>query len=441
MRDRSHLLFPCAGLLVPSLITADPMSPGPSQEADISPLSRFSALLVSLAVLAGAALAPSAAASPVVADPATTVPAVDDGGADLALDRVEVQRVRDRVNRIMQDQSVELPGHGGTSIESTVVNPDVVRFGGKNRYIVASRLAEHYWGKYFWNEEFGEIDFAKVVFVASGTGFSDALSGGAAAAAYGGPMLLTKKDELPTITRRSLDLLNPDVIVVLGGTATVSAAVEKELQRYVLTPDNVTRVDGRNRYAVSANLASGIGWSDVAYVASGEKFPDGLAGGATAGWEISPLLLTKPTVVPADVVDVLKTEVLPQRIYVLGGTATVSEAVVEQLKKEVTTDVRRIDGANRYEVAERLADRHLTQGTATVASGANWPDALAGSALAGVTGSKLLLVKPTTLPAETRRAILRHGLAVIDVLGGPASVSDGVLGQLRALQVTVPDAQ
>src|SRR5690606_30854872 len=124
----------------------------------------------------------------------------------------------------------------------------------------------------------------------------------------------------------------------------------------------------------------------------------------------------------------------------LGGPATVSEEVVTQLKRQVTSDVRRIDGANRYAVAEALANRHLTQGTATVVKGTDWPDALSGSALAGVTGSKLLLVKPDSLPTETRRAILRHGLAVIDVLGGTASVSDDVIRQIEELWVTVPDA-
>lgn len=436
-----QLLFLCAGeALRPSLTVCRPAVPaGPSQEADISPLSRFSALLVALAVLAGAALAPSAAASPAATSPASPVAAVEDGGPGLVLDRDEAQRIRDRVTRIVQEQSLELPGQGGASIQSTVVNPDVVRFSGANRYIVASRIADAYWWKYFWNEEYGEIDFAKVVFVASGAGFSDALSGGAAAAAYGGPMLLTRKDSVPDITVRSLQRLKPDVIVVLGGTATISTAVETKLQEYVRTPDNVRRFDGLDRYAVSANLASSIGWSDVAYVASGKTFADGLAGGAAAGWERSPLLLTRPGSVPPSVVDVLKNVVRPQRIYVLGGPATVSEDVVAQLKREVTTDVRRIGGANRYEVAERLADRHLTQGTATIANGKNWPDALAGSALAGVTGSKLLLVRPESLPTETRRAILRHGLAVIDVLGGTASVSDGVIATLEDLEVTVPD--
>jgi putative cell wall-binding protein len=389
-------------------------------------------------VIAGAALVPSAAAQPAPA-PATRPAAasvLDDTG-QLRLDRADAQRARDRVARVVEERAVELPELSGSSTQATTISPDPYRFSGANRYIVASRVADLYWGKYFWNEkESGPIDFAKVVFVASGAGFPDALSGGAAAGAFGGPMLLTKKDSIPTVTTRSLERLKPDAIVLLGGTATISTAVESKLRSY----GNVSRIAGADRYAVSANVAGNIGWSDVAYVASGTNFPDGLAGGAVAGWEMSPLLLTRPTTVPGDVVNVLNNVVKPKRIYVLGGPASVSDAVITQLKKDVTTDVQRIDGANRYAVAERLARQHPTLNVATLANGGDWPDALSGSALAGVTGSKLLLVRPTKLPAETQRAILRHGLGYIDVLGGTASVSEAVLDQLRALRVTVPDA-
>lgn len=62
-----------------------------------------------------------------------------------------------------------------------------------------------------------------------------------------------------------------------------------------------------------------------------------------------------------------------------------------------------------------------------VADGSNFPDALAGATLASTVGAPLLMVKPAPpLPSETAAA-----LAVLDpdrivILGGPASVSDGV---------------
>lgn len=352
---------------------------------------------------------------------------------DLRLDRAEAQRIRDRVARIIEQAPADLAQPRMMTMQATPVRPDVARFGGANRYEVAANLADHYWGQYFWNPKYGAIDFQKVVFVASGATFTDALSGGAAAAAWGGPMLLTAKDGIPEATRKSLTLLKPDVIVVLGGTSTVTAKVEQDLYEYVRTPANVSRVAGANRYEVSANLATMIGWSDVAYVVSGQKFPDGLAGGAVAGAQSAPLLLTSAGSVPPAVLKALQQDVLPTRIVVLGGPSTVSEDVVQTLKKHVTPNVTRVNGKNRYEVAGNITDLLPTEGIATIANGQKWPDALAGSALAGLTGSKLLLVTPSTLPVPTSSAITRHKLAVIDVLGGPVSVQDQVLTALRKL--------
>ena len=68
-------------------------------------------------------------------------------------------------------------------------------------------------------------------------------------------------------------------------------------------------------------------------------------------------------------------------IYVLGGTSAVSDDVVAQLKSQVTSNVVRINGRDRFVVAEKVADLHDTTNGATVAYGLDWPDALAGSAL------------------------------------------------------------
>lgn len=61
-----------------------------------------------------------------------------------------------------------------------------------------------------------------VAYVAVGTNFPDALAGGPAGAADGGPVLLTHTNTLPQPTIDELDRLNPGAIVILGGTVAVS---------------------------------------------------------------------------------------------------------------------------------------------------------------------------------------------------------------------------
>lgn len=64
-----------------------------------------------------------------------------------------------------------------------------------------------------------------VAYVAAGTDFPDALAGGPAAAAQGGPILLVGRDAVPAVTAAELARLRPARIVVLGGPAAASDAL------------------------------------------------------------------------------------------------------------------------------------------------------------------------------------------------------------------------
>jgi len=71
---------------------------------------------------------------------------------------------------------------------------------------------------------------AGVVYIAVGTNFPDALAGAAQAAASGSPVLLTPSDALPQSVIDEITRLDPYAIVILGGTAVISQAVEDQLE-------------------------------------------------------------------------------------------------------------------------------------------------------------------------------------------------------------------
>jgi putative cell wall-binding protein len=267
--------------------------------------------------------------------------------------------------------------------------------------------------------------------VDTGLNFPDALAGAGAAGYRGGPILLvTPNLPIPAATAAALDLLDPTQIVVLGGTGVVSDAVKAALASH--TPSGaagVTRISGASRYATAAAISEATyspGVQEV-LIATGTNFPDALAGAAVAGKQGSPLLLVTPTSIPGPTV----TELLrlnPHRITILGGTGAVSAAVSNALGVYTDGGVFRVSGPDRYWTAAYIAGTYfLPQPTlALVATGLNFPDALAGAALAGRLWSPILLTAPTTLPSSTATALAYLGPPEIEVLGGTGVVSNGV---------------
>jgi hypothetical protein len=89
----------------------------------------------------------------------------------------------------------------------------------------------------------------------------------------------------------------------------------------------------------------------------------------------------------------------------------------------------RIGGADRYATAAAISQAHFATGPAVafVATGQNFPDALAGAAVAGMLNAPILLVTRDTLPGATAAELARLRPGRIVVLGAAGVVSDGVL--------------
>ena len=73
----------------------------------------------------------------------------------------------------------------------------------------------------------------ETAYLAVGTDFPDALAAGPATHQSPGPLLLVQTSTLPTVVRNELIRLGPRRIVILGGTAAISAELETELAIYL----------------------------------------------------------------------------------------------------------------------------------------------------------------------------------------------------------------
>lgn len=270
-----------------------------------------------------------------------------------------------------------------------------------------------------------------VVYVATGTDYPDALAAVPAAIKAGGPILLTRKDSLPSATRGELARLDPKSIVVIGGTFAVSDTVKAQLGSYA---PSVRRIAGSSRFATAAAVALDAfpTGASVVYVATGLNYPDALAGGPIAGLAPGPILLTMPDSLPSVTSAAIKT-LDPASIVIIGGELAVSTAVANDLASSGGT-VSRIFGDHRYATATALSRSDFDTGVPVVyvATAMSFPDALAGGVAAGVSGGPVLLVSEAGVPAATANELDRLNPSRIVVLGGTVAVPESVRIELAS---------
>ncbi|MDA3936369.1 MAG: cell wall-binding repeat-containing protein, partial [Actinomycetota bacterium] len=111
----------------------------------------------------------------------------------------------------------------------------------------------------------------------------------------------------------------------------------------------------------------------------------------------------------------------------------VSAAAMDDLKAEFgNSAVKRLSGDDRYETALAIAQKGVDEGLAWdgmgIATGENFPDALAGGVLAARNGSVMLLTASDVLPTDVSSKLTaeRDSIAKVFYLGGLAAISQDV---------------
>lgn len=198
-------------------------------------------------------------------------------------------------------------------------------------------------------------------------------------------------------------------------------------------PVDPNRIAGLDRYATSADTSASAFGPGVAvvYVSSGQAFPDSLSGAAAAAKNDGPVLLTQGGLLPLSTAQELA-RLAPDRIVLLGGSAAVDAQVMSLLQGYTSGTVTRLAGSDRYATAAAVSKATFAPHPAVVyvASGLNFPDAIAGAAAAAHVGAPVLLVSGG-IPSSTATELQRLGPAHIYVLGGTASVSTAIQTALQ----------
>ncbi|HYI50806.1 MAG TPA: cell wall-binding repeat-containing protein [Microbacterium sp.] len=223
-----------------------------------------------------------------------------------------------------------------------------------------------------------------------------------------------------------------------------------DLGTLVLEPRyfDVGRIAGANRFETAVEISRFIATdgerAPVVYITNAFNFPDALAAGPAAIRRGGVILSTDPTALP-DVVAQRLQELDPVRVVILGDGNSVSPAVESTIRSLVpAAEVARLGAGDRYSTAELIVrDTFATTGAtlALIATGRNYPDALAAGPAAGLYDVPVILVDGRGALDDRTRALLQDlGVTEAVIIGGTPSVGnqveDDLIGELGSGAVT-----
>lgn len=307
--------------------------------------------------------------------------------------------------------------------QQTVVAKEVVnRIGGTDRYQTASQVAETNWG------------ISKNVILVSGVGYADSINSSVLAKKLDAPILMTEPNSMNAYTKNALECLKPDKIYIVGGTASISSQLEKELKKNY----EVVRLGGATRYdtnmAVAGELIKQGENKDRIIAVSGSEFSDAISTAAVAAATSQILILVNNNQPSIQYTINFATN---SDVTVIGTENSVSRSLYSSLKAD-----RRINGGvDRFETnlnvistySEELKSDRIYIANATGPEG--YADALAASSLAGRYSSPLVLIDTeNSLATENAINYIKYRFTEntdIYVVGGKSVIPDRIIEKIK----------
>lgn len=308
---------------------------------------------------------------------------------------------------------------GNTETQTT--KNAVSRFAGAGRYETAAKISQ------------AEFTQADTVVLANSMNYADALAGVPLAKAKNAPILLTNKETLDKATLAEIKRLKAKNVIILGGKGAVSEQVEITLKNQGITTE---RYEGGTRFGTATAIAEKLNENptDVFFVYY-NGFPDALSASTAAALKNAPIIyLTTDGDMNADTAAYLaklKKAGSVKNAYVIGGTGVISDDMMKKAGNALGVAPTRLFGANRFETCIAVNEKFagvLNGKMLCVATGMDFPDALAGGVYAAINKAPLFLVNGklnTPKLTDDQKAYLKTKAASkITVFGGTGAVSD-----------------
>ena len=271
-----------------------------------------------------------------------------------------------------------------------VLLPEYLRLAGQGRYETAVSISK---------ETFTSTD---TVVLAYSMNYADALAGVPFAKHLNAPILLTNTNELDQSALFEMHRLRAKNVKILGGEGAISNKVVTALEN---SGFNVERIAGKTRFSTAAAIAEKLNESpEEVFFVYGLNYADALSASSIASIKNAPIIyLTTKGELDSDTkayLEKLKNKKCVKKAYVIGGEGVISNDMMNHAAKALgLSKATRVAGDDRFstciKVNKMFAD-DLSGKTICVATGMDFPDALAGGVYAAKNNAPLFLINGKT---------------------------------------------
>jgi putative cell wall-binding protein len=330
-----------------------------------------------------------------------------------------------------------------TGVPNPIATPTPIHFGlkveverlyGTDRIDTAVLVAQEGWPDAVISRS---SKASRRVVLARSDDFADALAGVPLAAKYDAPILITPPHEMDSRVLTEIQRLKPQEIVLLGAEGALGKEIVNSLTQAGFSADQLVRIQGKDRYETSAAIAEMVGTSDgSAFIVTGENFPDALGAAGIAGEKGIPVVL-----MPSDHLNDSSLAVLKrldvQQVDVIGLNQTMFGLIKKELQELIPeVQVSSIRGVDRYATTVSVVNSRTEPVTEIIlATGENFPDALAGAAFAVHRKAVLLLVPEDNLAEHSELVnylkTVGPGVMPVKALGGSQVMDDQTIDQFK----------
>lgn len=298
------------------------------------------------------------------------------------------------------------------------------RFAGSDRYLTAIAVSQSGW-----------TEGASTVVLTTGEDYPDALSAAPLAGKYKAPLLLVSPSGISPETATELKRLNAKKAYIVGGKGVITGNLERQLS---LMGISSVRLAGVDRYDTALAVAKVIGTSKGIFVTSGVEFADALSVAPIAAASGMPILLVpEDDLTPKEKAFVSKLK-SPQMVIV-GSATQIPQTIRDQFPSAVN-----IEGGDAYvrntALLQYFGDT-VNRDTIYVATGEDFPDALAASAFAQKDKNPLVLVKGNQIPAAAKSYLSANVISQIKVFGGSGVISRDTEQELKTLPAQIAEVR
>ena len=174
----------------------------------------------------------------------------------------------------------------------------------------------------------------------------------------------------------------------------------------------VTRISGKDRITTSVEISkSAYTTSENVVLASGFNFADALSAGQLASALDAPLLLSSQDKLDSQTKNEIN-RLKAKKVFVVGGDNAISKTGIDTTLKSEKIDVTRLEGQDRYSTSQKVMEKTkeiINPEYLLIASGKNFPDALAATGFFVNHKSVMVLSDGVTYPQSNLQEIAIGG--------------------------------